>query len=331
MTANDLLIQPLKRPAHVILELTYRCPARCPGCPSTLMEHRQDELDGEAWERVIYELSSITDELRLSGGEPARHPHFSRIVDSLERAKMPYIIFTSGLWENLEEVISLLKRSRMLRGLDFSIHGSVEHIHDTFMGGRSFGKTIAAIEKCAKEGIPFQTSSVLFETGKRHMKDFIRFIFSTGSRAHVFRRYLGPIRQEISIGREDLSLLLNYVRTISRKGLPVHIDGCFPACFFENSYACLAGITYCAIDPCGNVKPCPFSLVSFGNVKDTPVKKIWKSRRLRAWVRNYPDACGGCAALRLCRGGCRVAMDYFRIKKDPLFESPLACIESIKR
>ena len=70
---------------------------------------------------------------------------------------------------------------------------------------------------------------------------------------------------------------------------------------------CLAGLSYCRIDPTGAVTPCPYLPLSLGNVLEQPFAEIWKGSPILAALRD-PDALGGrCGRcdFRVSCGGCR--------------------------
>lgn len=314
----------LGAPVYAILELTHRCPARCPGCPKDL--DGVEDLGLDQWKEIIDKLGSHVTELRLSGGEAANHPDFAAIIECIEKAGIPFVLLTSGLWEDSSAVMSALKNSRMLRGVSFSIHGENEQVHESFLGCAGFTRGLKNLEQCVAGGLSVQTSSVLGEFNKRHIKPILQFVFQKGSRGHTFHRYIGPIRQGISIFREDLRTLMSFIGTIREKGLPVHTDGCFPLCFYEGGFQCLAGITYCSVDPGGNVRACPFSTDSFGNLLSGDVKKIWKRKKFGQWA-DAPEGCSSCASVLFCLGGCRVLRERFQIRFDPLMENPISAGE----
>jgi PqqA peptide cyclase len=320
----------LSAPAYVILELTYECPAQCPGCPGKMRERGapQSELALDSWIAIIEHIAPHIEEARLSGGEPVNRADFAEIIKALERNKLPFMIFTAGLWNEPDEVIRVLKTSQFFRGFSFSIHGSNEHIHDTFLRYRGLMPALENMKRSIEEaGFPVQTSSVIGEFNKKNIRDLLKLVFALGSRAHLFHRYLGPIVQGVSIYRDDCATLLSYIEKIRAGGLPVFIDGCFPQCYKRGEFSCLAGITHCTIDPYGNVKDCPFSEATFGNLQESSLKKIWTGRRLRTSLSMIPERCQDCAVVLQCHGGCHAMRDRFHIRHDPLMEEPVDRLE----
>jgi len=306
-------------PAYAVLELTWACPAFCPGCPGEKRKHLPPMTAAQC-ETVLDRLAPAVEEVRICGGEAVNHPEFRAVVESLERRRMPFILFTAGLWEKPRQVLALLRKSPMLRGISFSIHGATEEVHDRFLSYRSFHEALSLIGQLEKASIPFQTSTVLGEFNRHQVKDIIRMVFERGSRFHLFRRYIGPVRPGISILRKDLAELLSYIVRVKAAGLPVEVDGCVPHCFFPGSFHCNAGMTHCAVDPAGNVKACSFAGETYGNLLETSLRRIWSGSRLRKWVSRVPVKCSDCAALSSCRGGCRALQDCFMIRHDPLME-----------
>jgi len=315
---NERLIAP----AYAVLELTWACPAFCPGCPGD-KKKLHPTLTSAQWETVLDRLAPFVEEIRISGGEAVNHPEFRAVVESLDRRRIPFIVFTAGLWERPRQILALLRRSTMLRGLSFSVHGATEEVHDRFLSFRSFNALLSLLTHVKRASIPFQTSTVIGDFNKFQIKEIMRLVFELGSRFHLFRRYIGPIRPGVSILRKDLAIVLSYIQKVRNTGLPVEVDGCIPSCFFPNSFHCNAGVTHCTVDPSGNVKACSFSEEIYGNLLESSIRRIWSGQRLRRWVSRVPADCEGCAEVSLCRSGCRALQDRFTVRYDPLMEGRL--------
>ena len=71
---------------------------------------------------------------------------------------------------------------------------------------------------------------------------------------------------------------------------------------------CLAGLSYCRIDPTGEVTPCPYLPLALGNVLERPFSEIWHGSPVLAALRDpgrtLGGRCGRCA-FRVACGGCR--------------------------
>jgi radical SAM protein with 4Fe4S-binding SPASM domain len=79
----------------------------------------------------------------------------------------------------------------------------------------------------------------------------------------------------------------------------------------EDWCGCQAGITSIGIDASGNVMPCLAMRAAAicGNVKETPLKEIWKNSPELDFNRRFNPGsvsgeCRDCQILDYCRGGC---------------------------
>ena len=76
--------------------------------------------------------------------------------------------------------------------------------------------------------------------------------------------------------------------------------------YAEWSSACLAGRSYLRIGPQGDVTPCPYIPDAAGNLRTTPLRKVWETGpdfvRLRTAMPG--GKCGSCD-FRISCGGCR--------------------------
>jgi len=71
---------------------------------------------------------------------------------------------------------------------------------------------------------------------------------------------------------------------------------------------CQAANTMLAISPDGTVYPCPTLPLALGNLHTSTLTEILASAAkidMRKMLRELPEACGDCAELHQCRGGCR--------------------------
>ena len=70
---------------------------------------------------------------------------------------------------------------------------------------------------------------------------------------------------------------------------------------------CLAGSAVCFVSHTGEVFPCGYLPVSAGNVRETPLEKIWSEAHLFQVLRdtgNLKGKCGLCEYKNVCMG-CR--------------------------
>ncbi len=310
----------LSNPVFAFLELTYACEGRCPGCPALAAADRTTVKSAAQWAPIIQDLSSIMEEVRLTGGEPTLHPDFVDILESLKEAELPFRIFTNGLWPDSGKIFKALKKNRFFRGFHFSLHGSTALNHEFFTGLTSFNETIANIESAVRKGFPVFTSTVLGEFNRADIPTLMTLVARMGSRKHEFRRFIGPFRRGISIFREHIKPLIEEIDQIPPRIFSYSVGECFPRCFSSIALPCLAGMTHITLTPSGSIKACPFSNEILGTWEKGIIKG---KRRLHAWTSDFFEGCLSCDEIGACMGGCRVMRKEFGFKRDPLMEEPL--------
>jgi len=314
----------LSAPATVILELTYRCPGACPGCPSRFARSGRAELDGGRWREVIRALPPEIDEVHLTGGEPSLHPDFFAIVGALEKRRLPYRIFTNGLWPAPARIIAALERAKSLRELRFALHGATALTHEAFTGLTGFDALVSSIGAAVRRRLPVTTASIAGAFNARETGELVRLAARLGSRTHHVLRYLGPLRERVTLAREELLILLKGIASAPEAPIPLRIGGCFPDCYLPGSSRCSAGFTSLVIDPYGEVRPCPFLEEFPREAAAGSLDRIWKGEAFDAWRRDVPRGCESCAELSRCMGGCRTNRRNFAFRRDHLMEEPFS-------
>lgn len=312
----------ISEPTMAFIELTNICNAKCPGCIANNGKEKE-QLGIKQWEKILSNLHPSTNSIRITGGEPTQYKYFTEFLEILEKRSLNYTIFTNGLWKSPPKIIKLLKRAKHFYGLSFSLHGCNPASHQQFTGIESFDETTKNIRLSAKSGFRVQTNTILGEHNKREIKEFVKFAYGLGVQLLVFSRYLGPIRNGISIFKEELSLIIQFLENIKKTGVPISIGHCLPFCYAYLPVSCLAGQSFSHIDYQGNLHPCSFSPNIWGNVLKEPAEKIFKTQKVTAWIKDFPQACKGCTVIDACKGGCKAIREILGIRKDPLMWEPI--------
>lgn len=317
----------LSNPVFAWLEITYACPGTCPGCSSSSAVDRAPEMSACEWKEIIKGLSPFLAEARLTGGEPTLFPELPLILEALEKEKLPFKIYTNGLWPDPEGLLKTLRKSPHFRGFVFSLHGSSEPVHSAFSGLGEFDRIVSHIQQAAKSGLAVYTSTVLGEFNRNDMPGIIKLVSMCGSRRHYFRRYVGPYRAGISLYREAQRSLLEALGGIPRGIFSYRVGECFPRCFYPTGSSCLAGLTHITIDPSGSIRACPFSEETLGSWQSG--MDSWKKNVLK-WGSDLPRQCLRCDEIERCMGGCRAMRRNHKFKRDPLMDEPVRSGRSIE-
>jgi MoaA/NifB/PqqE/SkfB family radical SAM enzyme len=260
--------------------ITPKCPCNCWHC-SFSDRSKQDVLSFDQLQKAISEVQDLgTSVIGLTGGEPLLRDDLEDIIASIDKRSMP-LIFTTG-YELTRKRVKNLKKA----GLEIPVI-SLDHykpeIHDK--GRRNsgiFDYALKAIKLFQDEGFYVAVSFVPDKplvSDKQEIFKVIEFFKDIGIND---MRLTSPILSGKLISKPEEKLSDENVKTIFEiqkictrtKGYP----GVFAYDFFESEkyYGCGAGFNYMFIDSQGNVCPCDFTMLSFGNIIDRSVRDIWE-------------------------------------------------------
>ena len=260
--------------------ITPRCPCNCWHC-SFSDRSREDILTLDQLKKAISEVQDLgASVIGLTGGEPLLRDDLEDIIAAIDERSMP-IMFTTGYKLTAERVKSLKSA-----GLEIPVI-SLDHynaeIHDN--GRRKegiFDYALNAIKLFQDEGFYVAVSFVPdrpLVSDRREIFKVIEFFKDIGIND---MRLTSPIlsgklttRPEERLSTENVETIFEIQKKCTQtKGYP----GVFAYDFFESEkyYGCGAGFNYMFIDSQGNLCPCDFTMLSFGNILERPLREIWE-------------------------------------------------------
>lgn len=143
------------------LELTDRCDLACSHCFRQVVppnSPRARDLDFALLQRIVAQARPLGIEyLGLTGGEPALHPRFLDILDTIVDGGLGYHFLSNGLGlpELVPKLLARPERRAGLRRVCVSLEGATEATHDRIRGKGTFRGTLAGIAVLKATGIPF--------------------------------------------------------------------------------------------------------------------------------------------------------------------------------
>lgn len=260
--------------------VTPQCPCNCWHC-SFSDRSKKDILTLEQIKKAISEVQDLgVSVIGFTGGEPLLRSDLEEIIASVDERSMP-VMFTTG-YKLTKERVKRLKQA----GLEIPVI-SLDHyraeIHDK--GRRKQGiydHALNAIRLFQDEGFYVAVSFVpdkALVSDRAEIFKVIEFFKDLGIND---MRLTSPILSGKLTTRPEEKLTPENVKTIfeiqkkctKTKGYP----GVFAYDFFESEqyYGCGAGYNYMFIDSQGNVCPCDFTMLSFGNIHERPIAEIWE-------------------------------------------------------
>ncbi|OGD19913.1 MAG: radical SAM protein [Candidatus Aminicenantes bacterium RBG_16_63_16] len=307
---NEHLLARLDGPSHAQVGLTNECPQHCAYCYN---KGRSGEvMDTPAVMRVIADLKSLgVFWLGLTGGEPLLNRDIVRIVESAG-GDCAVKLFTTGA--TLTPDLAAALRDAGLFSVSVSLDHWREAEHDRARGTPgAFRDALRAIEIFKSVGgLQVGVSAVLTRGMIREGKVDELLSFLTGLGVH--EAWLSEVKPSVrSLWSQDLVITDEEQRALAalqdrynRQGrITVNYLGHFEG---REHFGCNAGCKMVYVDAFGEVGPCVFVPMTFGNVRKRPVRDILADMR-----RRFPggDSCfiNRHYARLAAAGGGRVPLD----------------------
>lgn len=272
-------------PFSTYIALTNRCNYDCVHC-SVKGRMTGPELSTEEWLRVISDLQDMgTGILGFTGGEPLLRDDLERIVSAVDDRSVTYV-FTNGHSLTRERARDL--RHAGLFGIGISLDSADQEAHDKIRGHEgAAASALAAMENASAAGLHVMAQTVVGRESLRpenetHLLRLFRLAQQHGAREV---RLLEPIcsgsllhrsdGHELFYSPEDRRAMISLQERINRRrGWPK--ISAFAHTESAHRYGCGAGNQHSYIGPDGQLYPCDFLPLSFGNVRDHGVRELWQ-------------------------------------------------------
>ncbi len=277
---NEHLLAKTEGPSHAQICLTNACPQNCRYCYN---KNRSGELlNKDEIKRLIQELKEMgVVWLGFTGGEPLLNKDIVEIVESVGD-DCAIKLFTTGV--NLTENLAAeLKRAGLLY-VTVSLDHWNEEEHDRIRGyAGAFRTALRAIEIFKNNGIHTSVSSVLSREMVKENKvsELLEFLISLG----IHEAWLSETKPTVEafwneasvITEEERLSLVSLQDKYNKEGrITVNYLGHFEG---REHFGCNAGNKMVYIDAFGEVSPCVFTPMTFGNVRDKSVKTVFSEMK----------------------------------------------------
>ena len=311
------------QPLSALVELTYACNWRCVFCYNP-RHHDRKRMDLREWSSVLDDLRSLgTLNLTVTGGEPLTHPEALEIMAAIRARAMVFRLFTNGALVT-EAVARRLAELHPI-SVELSLHGATAETHERATAAPgSYAAMWTGIRHLRDQGLPVVLKTPLTRLNEAELLDMVALTEREGlpytvdpTLTHKDDGDAAPLAYSVS--PEGLNRL--YALLAERHRLPASHR-------VEGGINCGLGRTTLAVDPEGNVYPCPqWRTTSLGNVRETPLREMWHASAVRTQAatvaRDANDAllaAGGpmarfpfCPALALERNGDPLRADAIHL------------------
>jgi len=271
------------RPSTATLQITARCQADCYHCSAARhrVRHRQ-ELSTEELKSVIRQTEALgIVHIVFTGGEPLLRPDIYELISYVNKDEAIVMIFTNGILLTAENVARL--RAAGLFSLNVSIDSPDPKTHDDLRRVPGcFEKALAGMKRVIDAGIlcgisTYATPERLRNGQVMELIELARSIgchevtiFDTVPTGKLLRG-----EESILLSDEDKAELCRIEEDINaREGWPhiitqAHVNG-------PTGAGCFAAWFQYYMTAYGDVMPCDFTPLTFGNLREEPLARIWE-------------------------------------------------------
>ncbi len=303
-----------KTPHFMTMAITYKCQCDCLHCSSHIykeeVDHNKSALSLEEMKIAIKQSIDLgTTCVILTGGEPLLHKKIYELINAVDKNKSICTIFTNGEYLT-ESVVQKLKEAGI-----FGVFVSLDHPdpkeHNQHRKRKDlFEKAVQGIKLCQKKGIVTGIST--FTTKEKMLNGELDIMMNLGKKLDVLEVFVfdiiatGKLENEPScmLNANDINALKEFRKKYNLK--PEYPRIIHQTMFTSIAYPCAAegcpgGVAQIHIRGNGDVCPCDFTPLSFGNIRQRPLSEIWQSIR-ESDIYSKPSS------------GCRLADPKYRSK-----------------
>lgn len=273
-----------------ILAITRQCVYECKHCYERFNLGEEEAVPIERWKQVVQALQAQgVNIITFSGGEPMlRFAGLMELVEAVDKDLSDIHVHTSGHGVTLEKAIRLKQAG--VAAVAVGLDDVVPSRHNDIRGNENaYKEALRALQLFRKAGL-FTTVNMCLTKDMAQAGELHRFFLLAKHLGVGFVRFLEPkpCGGYIDTDMEDLfsekhrTTVTEFFRELNRD--KKYTD--YPIISYEAHFekpehlgCMMAGHSHFHIDSRGNVEPCVFMPVSFGNIMDEDVRDIFARMR----------------------------------------------------
>jgi MoaA/NifB/PqqE/SkfB family radical SAM enzyme len=278
--------QPLR---YVDFNITDKCNLLCQHCFATAFKQTdRPKMQIDDYRRVMKEANKLgAVNFSFQGGEPLLYPQLEEIIKSAAPYKNVISVTTNGTLLTPERA----KRLKKI-GVDIftiSLDSINPEEHDSFRNKKgTYEKTLKGIESALESGCNVTIGSVLSHQNIRSEGIEKLFEWATKKRLTLCLSLAVPIGEwagnsDVLLTDEDMA----YLETMRKKYPFVRTD--FEANYVKWGCGAIKEILY--VTPYGDVLPCPYIHISFGNIFEQSLEDIRNIALENEYFKDYWQKC----------------------------------------
>ncbi len=278
-------------PDQSSIGITMRCPNKCIHCGAADII-ADPELSLDEVNRVVDESIELGSYLiSFDGGEPMLRHDLADMVRHVDKSRAIATSFSSGYGLTPEKAKEL--KAAGLYAVRISIDSPRQEEHERVRGrAGSYDDAMKGIDNALAAGILTDMFVVVSPDNIDELEDFYTLAENKGMHEMSLYEIIAVGRwldhEDETIGPNDVDRLGRFQKDKNKLRDGPRITA-FPFFMGPDMFGCFAGRRWVHITSGGDVLPCAYTPLKFGNIRDEPLKDIWK--RMGKTYRKTPPSC----------------------------------------
>lgn len=270
-------------PSSCTLQVTARCQLDCYHCSAARFTNRsRQELSTAEWQEVIRQAMDLgIFNIVFTGGEPLLRPDICELIAAVDQERAQPMLFSNGLLLS-EDMVKRLRRAGLyavnvslddprpeihnrLRRAPQGFEQATEGIRRALDGGLLVGISTYAGPAAVRAGLVEQMIELARDLGVHEVTVFD--IVPTGKLLPLEENGLlsAADKQHLVAMERDYNSRPDYPHIITQ----AHVNG-------PEGAGCFGGFSQFYMTAYGDVDPCDFTPLTFGNIRDESLEAIWR-------------------------------------------------------
>lgn len=278
ISAEIASIRKKRVPDQFSIGITARCPNNCIHCGAAGIRPEKELTLEEICSAIDQSLDLGTYLVSFDGGETMMREDLEEMVARVDKSRAIATCLTSG-FKLSEERAKALKASG-LYAARISLDSPFEAEHDRIRGRKgAYQDTLAGIKNANSAGILTDMFVVVSPSNIDDLEEF----YSLASDLNVDEVSIYEIiavgrwleHEDETIGPKDVKKLKKFQKNKNSQPQGPRVTA-FPYFMGPELFGCFAGRRWIHVASDGEVMPCAYTPLSFGNIREESLEKIWK-------------------------------------------------------
>ncbi|ADI73161.1 Radical SAM domain protein [Methanohalobium evestigatum Z-7303] len=280
-------------PDQFSIGITMKCPNNCIHCGAADVvanpELSLDEINNAVTQSI--DLGSYL--ISFDGGETMLRKDLEDMVENVDKERAIATVFTSGYGLTEQRAQSL--KNAGLYAVRVSFDSPFEDEHDKVRGrDGAYQDAISAVKNAKSANLLTDMFVVVSPDNIDNLKEFYDLAVDLGVDEISLYEIVAVgrwLHQEDQILNDsDVSRLETFQKNMNAKSEGPRVTA-FPYIMGPKQFGCFAGRRWIHVTSAGDVLPCAYTPLSFGNIREDNLKDIWKRMGKHSAYKNHADYC----------------------------------------